>query len=221
MKPKFLQILGTVPCILGFFLTAYAQSPSGASPGNPSASPLPEQKKIVPYRIITNDRLGVHIFQEDDLGLTVRVDGKGDVNLNMVGEVHLAGMTLQEAQQAIEKAYFDGGYLRHPKVTLTPEELAPRLVSVQGYVKNPAQYSLPIETATSLLDIIVKASGFLDTAAGTRVKVTRINSDGSLKVFEVDVEDVMKGKTKDKEKIQAANMELQAGDVIYVPERII
>ena len=82
----------------------------------------------------------MHVFQEDDLGITARVDSKGDINLNMVGEVHVAGQTLEEAEQAIEAAYMAGQFLRHPKVTLTVEELAPREVSVQGYVKNPGRY---------------------------------------------------------------------------------
>jgi polysaccharide export outer membrane protein len=221
MKLNCAQFLGAAPFLLGFLWVANGQTPAPLAPSGASATTPPEQKKILPYRIITNDRVSVHIFQEENLGLTARVDGKGDIPLNLVGEIHVAGMTLQEAQQAIEKAYIDGKFLVHPKVTLTPEEQAPRLVSVQGYVKSAGQFSLPIETATTLLEIIVKAGGFQDTAAGTRVKVTRMLPDGKQSVFDVDVDDVMKGKTKDKEKVQAANMELQAGDIIYVPERII
>ena len=38
----------------------------------------PDARRTLPYRIITNDRLGVHIFQEDDLSLRMaRVDAKG------------------------------------------------------------------------------------------------------------------------------------------------
>jgi len=207
-----------MPAILmGWSLLA----PAPAAPAQAAPPPQPEAKRILPYRIITNDRLGVHIFQEDDLGITARVDSKGDMNLNMIGEVHVAGQTLGEAERTIEAAYVAGQFLKNPRVTLTVEELAPREISVQGYVKSPGRYPLAIETATSLVDMISRAGGLQDTAWGTRVKVTRIMPDGSAHVFEVDVESVMKGKMKDKDKVQAANMMLEPGDVIYVPERII
>jgi polysaccharide export outer membrane protein len=189
--------------------------------GQADAPLAPDAKRTTAYRVITNDRLGVHIFQEDDLSLTVRVDAKGNINLNLVGSVHIYGQTLTEAERTIEKAYRDGRILRHPEVTLTVEEPAPREVSVQGQVKNPNRYSLPMEAATTLSEIISRAGGFTDTAKGTTVRVTRILPDGSTHVFEVDVDDVMKGKEKNKAKVEAANMVLEPGDLIYVPERII
>jgi polysaccharide export outer membrane protein len=216
MRIRPSQILRTVGILMGWSVLA-----SAIAHGQQSATPPSEPKRIVPYRIITNDRLGVHIFQEDDLGITARVDSKGDMNLNMVGEVHVAGQTLEDAERTIEAAYVAGQFLRNPKVTLTVEELAPREISVQGYVKSPGRYPLPIETATTLVDMISKAGGLQDTAWGTRVRVTRIMPDGGAHVFEVDVDGVMKGKIKDKDKVQAANMILEPGDVIYVPERII
>ena len=192
-----------------------------AARGQADTPATPDSKRSIPYRVITNDRLGIHIFQEEDLSLTVRVDVKGNVNLNLVGLVHVYGQTLSEAEKTIEKAYQDAHILRHPEVTLTIEEYAPREVSVQGQVKNPNRYSLPLETATTLSEIISRAGGFTDTGKGTAVRVTRILPDGTTRFFEVDVDDVMKGKEKNKAKVEAANMLLEPGDLIYVPERII
>ena len=163
----------------------------------------------------------MHIFQEDDLSLTARVDAKGNINLNLVGNVHVFGQTLTEAERTIENAYRDGRILRHPEVTITVEESAPREVSVQGQVKNPNRYNLPLETSTTLSEIISRAGGFTDVAKGTAVRLTRILPNGTTRVFEVDVEDVMKGREKDKAKVEAANLLLEPGDLIYVPERII
>jgi polysaccharide export outer membrane protein len=205
----------------GGVLLAALLASAPAARAQAAVDPGADSKRVLPYRIIVNDRLGVHVFQEDNLGLTVRVDAKGDINLNLVGSVHVFGMTLPEAQAAIEKAYRDARYLVHPQVTLTVEETAPRRVSVQGYVKNPSVYDLPIETATTLIDMIAKAGGFADSAKGTAVKLTRVLPDGTIKVFEVDADDVMKGRERDKAKIEQANMVLEAGDIIYVPERII
>ena len=190
-----------------------------AQPATDSAS---DSKRIVTYRIIANDKLGVHVFQEPDLSLTVRVDAKGDISLNGLSDpVHVAGMTTSEAQSRIERAYIEARYLVHPQVTLTLDETAPRRVSVQGYVKQPGVYDLPIETATTQIDLISRAGGFADTGKGTAVKVTRTLPDGSQTVFVVDADDVMKGREKDRAKIEEANMVLEPGDIIYVPEKII
>ena len=213
MKPRPIHALP-----LSAFLAALALAAAGTAAAQTAP---PEQKRALPYRIITNDRLGVHVFQEDDLGIISRVDAKGDITLNLVGPVYVWGKTLPEAQKAVEDAYRDGRFLVHPEVTLTVEEYAPREVSIQGQVKTPGRLSLPIETATTLSEIVSRAGGFTDTARGTAVRVTRILPDGTTKVFEVDVENVMKGKEKDKRKVEEANMVLEAGDLIYVPERII
>ena len=192
-----------------------------APPAAPPPAAKPNLKRTVPYTIITNDRLGIHIFQEDDLSINARVDAKGDVNLNLVGIVHVYGETLAEAERTIENAYRDGRVLKHPEVTITVEEYAPREVSVQGQVKNPGRLGLPIETATTLTEIISRAGGLTDVARGSAVRVTRILPDGTTKVFEADVESVMKGKEKSRAKVEAANLLLEPGDLIYVPERII
>lgn len=216
MKPPFLSPSFIRLAAGALLATALALAPAARGQGAPS-----DAKRTLPYRIITNDRLGVHIFQEDDLGITARVDAKGDINLNLIGQVHVYGQTLEEAEHAIENAYIEGRYLRHPKVTLTVEELAPREVSVQGQVKIPNRYSLPIEAATTLAEVISRAGGFTDVAKGTAVRLTRILPDGTTKVYEIDVDSVQKGKEKNKEKIEQANMLLEPGDIIYVPERII
>ncbi len=218
MKPQF-RSPSSIRLVAGSLLAAaLALMPAARGQGSPQAA---ESKKTLPYRIITNDRLGVHVFQEDDLGITARVDAKGDINLNLIGQVHVYGQTLEEAERAIENAYIDGRYLRHPKVILTVEELAPREVSVQGQVKIPNRYSLPIEAATTLAEVISRAGGFTDVAKGTAVRLTRILPDGSTKVYEIDVDSVQKGKEKNKAKTEQANMLLEPGDIIYVPERII
>jgi len=218
MRTQRTTILEPAAFLAACGLLAFGLAPARGQEAPPSQS---DAKPVLPYRIITNDRLGVHIFQEDDMSITARVDSRGDIPLNLVGDVHLAGQTLEEAEKTIEDAYIKGEFIRHPKVTLTVEETAPREVSVQGYVKNPGRFSLAIETATTLVEIISKAGGFQDTGWGTHVKVTRIMPDGTAKTFEVDVDDVMKGKVKDKDRVQAANMILEPGDTIYVPERII
>ncbi len=173
------------------------------------------------YRIVTSDKLRIAVVQESDLDSIVRVDSAGCVNLKYVGEILVAGMTINEAERAIEDAYRDQRYLRDPQVTMNVEEYAPREVSIQGEVRSPGRYSLPVETVSTVLWLVTRAGGFTDTAKGTEVKVTRFTPDGRIaKVFVVDVESLIKGKSS-REKINDTTLELEPGDVVYVPQRII
>jgi polysaccharide export outer membrane protein len=173
------------------------------------------------YKIRATDKLSITIFQEDDLSTVSRVDAKGTVNLKLVGEIRVRGLTLDEAERVIEGAYRDGLYLRKPEVTVAIEDYAPREVSIQGQVKNPGRYPLPIESTMSVLDLVTKAGGFTDTAQGTAVRITRILPDGSTRVITLDVESLIKGRSNAKTNGENNALLLEPDDIIYVPERII
>lgn len=189
-----------------------------------SAAQLLAQEPAMPqarpsYTIANTDKLRITVFQEEDLSVFARVDAKGCVNLPLVGEVQIAGRTVSEAQRVIETAYRDGEYLKKPQVTINIEEYAPREVSIDGKVRNPGRYPLPIEANFTVLELVTKAGGLTDTAKGTAITVTRITPDGKKSVFTVDVESLMKG--RDRAKATDNSLVLQPGDIVYVPERII
>jgi polysaccharide biosynthesis/export protein len=173
------------------------------------------------YNIRATDKLRITIFQEDDLSTLCRVDAKGTVNLPLVGEIRVRGLTLSEAERTIENAYKDGRFLRKPEVTVAVDDYAPREVSIQGQVKNPGRYPLPIESTMSVLDLVTKAGGFTDTALGTGVRITRILPDGSTRVITLDVESLIKGRSNAKTNGENNALLLEADDIVYVPERII
>jgi len=173
------------------------------------------------YRIRTTDKLSIRVFQEDDLTTICRVDAKGTVNLPLVGEIRVYGQTLSEAERTIQEAYKNGRFLRNPEVTVAVEEYAPREVSIQGQVKNPGRYPLPVESSMSLVELVTKAGGFTDTAQGTAVRVTRILPDGSTRVITLDVESLIKGRSDAKTNGDNNALLLEPDDIVYVPERII
>ena len=92
-----------------------------------------------------------------------------------------------------------------------------REVSISGQIRNPGRYQLPAESTYTLVDLVTKAGGFTDIGKGTAVTVTRIMPDGTRKVFTIDVDSIIKGKKDNK----SEDLLLQAGDNVYVPERLI
>jgi len=183
------------------------------------AEPSDPEGKIPSYTLTATDRLRIAVYQEDDLSSIVRIDAKGDVNLLLVGEVKIAGLTVREAQKVIEDAYRDGRFLRHPQVIITVEEYAPREVSIGGQVRNPGRYPLPIESTMTVIDLVTKAGGLTDIARGTAVTITHITPDGQKITTTVDVDSILKGKAQ--AKAGDTTLQLQPGDIVYVPERII
>lgn len=171
------------------------------------------------YVLTNTDRISVTVFQEEELSRVARIDSQGRINLPLVGEVAIAGLKVGDAEAAIARAYQDGRYLRAPRVTITVEEYASREVSIQGQVRSPGRYPLPIESSMTLLELVTRSGGFTDTAKGTAVRVTRILSDGTRQNFEVDVESLIKGRKG--ANVQDNSLVLEPGDIIFVPERII
>jgi polysaccharide export outer membrane protein len=165
------------------------------------------------------DRVRISVYQEDDLTSTTRIDARGRVNMPLLGEIVIGGMTVVEAQSVIENAYKEGRFLRNPQVTVSVEEYAPREVSISGAIRSPGRYSLPIESTLTVVELVTKAGGVTDIGKGTAVTVTRFLPDGTKKVYTVDVDSVIKGK-KDT-KTDESSLVLQPGDNVYVPERLI
>ena len=191
------------------FLLAMAGAVRGQDTGN---------KKNYIHTLTLADRVRIAVYQEEDLTSLTRIDARGRVNLALIGEIGIGGLTVIEAQAVIENAYKDGRFLRNPQVNVSVEEYAPREVSIQGAIRSPARYVLPIESTLSVVELVTKAGGITDIGKGSAVSVTRILPDGTKKVFTVDVDSIIRGK-KDT-KVEDNTLLLQPGDIVYVPERL-
>lgn len=205
--------------ILTFFCTLLVLA---VAPTTLLAQPKPQvsvSKKNYIHTLGLADRVRIAIYQEDDLTVVVRIDARGRINLPLVGEVTIGGMTVVAAQDLIQKSYRDGRFLRNPQVSLSVEEYAPREVSIQGQIRNPGRYTLPIESTLTVVELVTKAGGITDIGKGTQVSITRVLADGTKEVFTIDVDNVIRGKKGDK--IDDNTLLLQPGDIVYVPERFI
>jgi polysaccharide export outer membrane protein len=204
-------------CLLGL-LGAFAIASTTHAADNKTSAKDADKNAFI-YRLTVTDRVRVSIFQEEDLAEIVRVDARGNINLKLVGDLHIAGLTVNDAQRAIEQAYRDERFLRNPQVTLSIEEYAPREVSIQGQVKAPGRFLLPIESTWSVVELVTRAGGLTDIAKGSSVVVTRINAEGKKVTYTIDVESVIRGKKASN--AENSSLPLEPGDIVYVPERII
>jgi polysaccharide export outer membrane protein len=113
------------------------------------------------------------------------------------------------AAQAIEKALRDGKFFNNPHVTITVVQSRSQRVSVLGEVGTPGRY--PIDSKTTVFDLLAQAGGAKDTAAST-IFLLRTDKGGNTTRFPIDVR-VMADSTQ-----SIANLSLQGGDSIFVPK---
>src|SRR4051812_29405296 len=78
---RFLPLLA----LLGFCLVAVARAADASSPDN---------KKNYVHTLALADRVRIAIYQEDDLTSVTRIDARGKINLPLVGEIVIGGLTV-------------------------------------------------------------------------------------------------------------------------------
>ena len=154
------------------------------------------------------DLLTITVFGVPELQQTVRVSETGDAVLSLIGNRHLAGMTVADAAVALEDEYRNRKMLVDPHVTILVTEYATEGVSVLGEVAKPGVYSLL--GPHSLLDII-SAAGGLTQFAGSSVSIRRRGGD----------EQAVQLDANDPRKSLAQDVELQPADTVVVSRAAI
>jgi polysaccharide export outer membrane protein len=157
----------------------------------------------------------IEVFQEADLTTEARLDENGAVRIPLLEAVRLAGLTIPDAQAVIEKALADAELIRRAHVTVRIMAYAPREVMITGQVRAPGSYPLPAEGGMTLIDLISRAGGLTELARGSATR-TRIEASGEKHTLTIDAASLLRGKGNAK----SPDLVLQAGDIVFVPERI-
>jgi polysaccharide export outer membrane protein len=122
------------------------------------------------------DLVEVTVYSVPELATKARVSNDGDLYLPLIDYVHVAGLSLQEAQKLIEKRLDDGGFVRNPHVTIFVNEYASQGVTLLGEVGKPGIY--PVLGDRRLFDLFSAAGGLTDKASRpflSRTEMSRIS----------------------------------------------
>jgi polysaccharide export outer membrane protein len=157
------------------------------------------------------DLLTVTIFGVPELLQTIRVSETGDAVLSLIGNMHLADMTVADASEALENEYRVRKMLVDPHVSILVTEYATQGVSVLGEVTKPGVY--PLLGPHTLLDII-SAAGGLTGLAGSSVSIRGRN--GAEQVVQLDANDPQRALAQDVELHPADMVVVARAAVVYV-----
>lgn len=174
------------------------------------------------YRLSIRDSISVSVFDEPDLSTTQRIDADGQIRFALLGPRRVAGLSIREAEEMLERLYVEERFLRSPQVTIIVESYAPKEVSVFGQVRSPGKLTFPIEhNYLEIVDVIAKAGGFTGVARSDRVRIARLDENGAEEIITINVERLISGgSSRFGRGGDADDVRIFPGDVIYVPERL-
>ncbi|NOX58562.1 MAG: hypothetical protein GXP29_06850 [Planctomycetes bacterium] len=107
--------------------------------------------------------------------MMVRVDRRGNIDLPLVGDVHVGGMELEDVEDAVAAAYVPE-VVKDASVHAILKKAAPTSVLVHGAVTKPGLTKLR-RTERNLLHAIHRAGGLSEISAAT-VTLSRLGSPG-------------------------------------------
>lgn len=195
-----LSALLTVAC-LGVGAAA-ALAPANRAPAAPPAAPAN-------YVLGPGDQIEITVFGAPDLSRTVTITPDGNIQLPLINDVHAAGKTAAQLEAELTTRY--ARYLKAPSVSISVLQFHhANHIYVMGEVAKPGRYDLLGKM--TVLDALSLAGGATDKANLDGTHVARVEN-GKGKAIPVKVNQLIQGKDP------AQNIELQSGDLIYVPPR--
>jgi len=155
------------------------------------------------------DTVRISAFRYPELTTETRISDDGKVNVPMIGQVTLQGLTPNQAAGLIADRMKKGNFILNPQIDVTVLEARSRQVSVLGFVTRPGRYILD-GTSAKLTDVLAMAGGLVPAAADTAVvKRTRGQKTESLNV---DLAALIRGGDAGKD------IEVHSGDSVFVPK---
>lgn len=143
--------------------TASAPAPAAGDAKPAATAPAPTTPPPTPgpaLKLGAGDQVEMTVYNIPELTTKTRISGDGEMYVPLVGYLHVAGLSTEEAQAAIEKQL--SSFVKNPHVALFVSEYASQGASVLGEVMRPGVY--PVLGQQHLFDLLSAAGGLSDKA---------------------------------------------------------
>ena len=176
-----------------------------------AAGPLVAQDQRGEYEIGPKDLLEIRVLEIPDLNVERRVNDAGTIDLPLVGQFNVNGMTTRVAGERLA-AVLTSKYVNRANVSIVVKQFGNKPLSVVGAVANPG--SLNVSGRYTLLQAL-SAAGGLTAQAGRKIFVMRTASNGLSDVLEVKTDDLFRSSSGQ------WNIPVFPSDLVNVPPRSI
>ena len=182
-----------------------SSSPAPAQPAQPAPKPVTTSTD---YLIHSGDQLNVQVFGDTSLSQLVTVLPSGDIQYPLIGKVHVAGQSPDQASKTIATALKK--FVRNPVVSIILAQQGQINVLVLGGVAHPGKYQLT--SAAHLTDAVSVAGGLMGSAQAYPVaKMT----DYSGQLREISLQKLYgEGDT-------SLDLPVTDGSIVYVPSPVL
>jgi polysaccharide export outer membrane protein len=164
------------------------------------------------YVIGPMDQLTIFVWRNPELGGKVQVRPDGRITTPLIADLPATGKTPAQLSEDIKVAL--SKYVSDPLVSVMVDNFQgtfSQQVRIVGATDKPA--SLPYRANMTLLDAMISVGGLSQYAAGDRAKLVRFDkATGKQKEYPLQIAKLVKhGDVR-------ANVKLEPGDVIIIPE---
>jgi polysaccharide export outer membrane protein len=149
------------------------------------------------------DEVEITVYGAPDLSAHTRVSADGTIAIPLIGYVRVAGLSSNEAKEAIETKLRQNNVVNNPQVSVYVKEYTSSQISVAGEVTRPGVYSAL--GPHRLFDILQTAGGLTEKASGS----VTISHKGTQDPITVEL-------SKDPQEMARSNVELHPGDTVFV-----
>ncbi len=196
------RTLLAVALVLGPGACAGGEDLPPAAVGEMASAPI--------YRIGPGDTLRIFVWGNPGLSDTVPVRPDGRVSIPLLEDLEVNEKTPTELAREIEQKL--AVYVQDPLVTVIVTDFVgpfTQQVRVVGAAAEPQ--AIPYRANMTALDVMIEVGGLTEFAAGNRATLIR-TEDNEKKQYRIRLDDLV----KDGE--ISANVEMQPGDILIIPE---
>jgi polysaccharide biosynthesis/export protein len=162
------------------------------------------------YRLGPKDLLQIQVFEAPEFNSEVRVGEDGRINLPVVGELFVDGLTDHELAARV-KTLLEERYVQRATVVIQVKEFRSRPISVIGAVTRPGPLSF--SGRWNLLEVLTAAGG-LAPQHGDVIYVLRRAENGLSDQLSIRVDDLLVKADR------RVNIPIFANDLINVPAKV-
>jgi polysaccharide export outer membrane protein len=163
------------------------------------------------YRLQPEDKIEVQYRYTPEYNTQASVQPDGFVSMPLIGEVKVAGLTLEQAAAAVRQKA--GQRLNDPDVIVLLKEYVKPFFIVAGEVAKPGRVEL--HGQVTLVEAIALSGGFKESAHRTQVLLLRKSNPEMAQIKVYDLRKMMSPSG-----IQE-DVTLQSGDMLVIPRNAI
>ena len=160
------------------------------------------------YLLQPGDNLDIKFYYNPELNenVTIRPDGK--ISLQIIDEIHAAGLTPAQFDDSLTKAY--SSQLKQPKITVIVKSFGGQRIYVGGEVKSPMV--LTVIGQIDAMQAIFNTGGFTKDAKLSSVMIISKGKDNQPSARKVNLKKVLSGEAT------GEDFTLRPFDMVYVPK---